>query len=335
MPNSLEFLTAKAVPFRPLFIVYGDDLTLRRLVIGKIRKSILGEGEDDSSIVFQAATASLADVLDAWHTAPLFGERTLVIVEEADSFVSAHRAKLEQLVQSPPEHGCLVLEVKTWTSTTRLARTVPPEAVVQCKTPSNREMPGWCVAWAKQHHGKHLSRTAAQLICDLIEANVGRAIQELEKLATFVGPRPRITEQDVEKLVGGERLQSIWKICDYAAEGNTSAAIGTLVGLLHKGEEPLRIVAALAVQLRRLAQAMRLIEQDYPADEALKRAGTPGFAIAAAKQQLRFMGTKRAGAIYDRLIALQMKLRGGSDVSPAILLERFVLELCRGKHGPR
>ncbi len=57
------------------------------------------------------------------------------IVEEADAFVSEHRAELEDYV-ARPANGVLVLDVKTWAANTRLAKAVAVSGrTIECVAP--------------------------------------------------------------------------------------------------------------------------------------------------------------------------------------------------------
>ena len=73
---------------------------------------------------FPGPQTDLADMLDELFTLPFFSKRRLVIVEDADTFVTKHRKDLEAYVEKPSASGILVLQVKQWTSTTRLAKLV-------------------------------------------------------------------------------------------------------------------------------------------------------------------------------------------------------------------
>ena len=128
--------------------------------------------------------------------------------------------------------------------------------------------------------------------------------QELHKLASYVGKRSRIEPADVDRLVGNSRAEIIWKIFDAIAAGNVKDALTILHRLFDQGEEPMRILGAFGMQLRRLAQADRLMGQGLPAATALEQAGVSPFGIKSAEQQLRHLGRQR----LDRLIRFFLRL---------------------------
>src|SRR5205085_1574249 len=122
--HAIEFLKDPAkVPLKSVYAVHGDDAFLRRETLQEIRRAALpGEDEELSVSRFTGDSATLADVIDELCTLPFFSRRRIVIVEGADPFITAHRKELEEYVEKPSSSGVLVLSVKTWTSTTRLAK---------------------------------------------------------------------------------------------------------------------------------------------------------------------------------------------------------------------
>ena len=105
--HAVEYLAQpEKYPARPVSVVFGDDAFLRRQSLLKLREAVLGGGEDDFSLtVFNGREVQLRDVLDELATVAMFGGKRLVVVEEAEDFISAHRAALEDYVARPSPHG--------------------------------------------------------------------------------------------------------------------------------------------------------------------------------------------------------------------------------------
>ena len=90
----------------------------------------------------------------------------------------------------------------------------------------------------------------------------------------------------------------------------------------------MRLVGAFGSQLRKLAQAARLVTaQKLPIPAALAQVGIPPFGARSAEQQLKHFGRHRALRIYDLLLELNLDLRGNSPLPVTTLLERFLLRL--------
>jgi DNA polymerase-3 subunit delta len=313
-----------------LYVVHGDEEFLKRQAMRALRTLVVGPEPDDGSIsTYTGDSATFAAVHDELETLPFFSPRRLVIVENADPFVSLYRGNLEKAVGKLPERATLVLEVRTWAANTRLAKLVPPAATLVCKAPAAYRMPEWCVRWAAARHDKQLGTQAAALLVDLVGPEMGLLDQELLKLAIFVGSRQQIETADVDKLVGSSRAESTWKIFDAIGEGRSADALALLDRLFDQGEEPLRILGAFSMQLRRLAQAARQHQRGAPLSAALQEAGVPPFGIRACEQQLKHLGPRRASRLYDWLLEADFGLKGGSPLPPRTLLERLVVRLAR------
>jgi DNA polymerase-3 subunit delta len=329
--DSLAFLEgAGRSRLLPIYVLHGDEDFLKRRALEALRTLILGaEGEAFGLSTHAGDKATLAAVQDELQTPPFLGERRLVIVENADPFVTRFRAALETYTAKPAAHAVLVLEVRSWPASTKLAKLLSGDATIVCKAPPAYKLPDWCVAWVAAQHAKQLAAPAARLLVDLVGADMGLLDQELTKLAIYVGTADRIEAGDVDKLVGSSRAENTWKIFDAIAAGQSAEALAILERLLDQGEEPIRILGAFSLQLRRLAQAARLCEQGAPLSVALEQVGIPPFGRKSSEQQLRHLGRRRADRLYDWLLEVDLGLKGSSQLPPRIVLERLVILLAR------
>jgi DNA polymerase-3 subunit delta len=327
--DSNTFLdSARPEPPQPVYVVHGDEDFLKRQVLCRLRERILGSGDDEFGLSTVAGDeASFADVQDELHTLPLVGERRLVIVENADPFVTEHRAALEKYVAEPAARGVLVLHVNSWPSNTRLAKLLGSNATIACNALHPSGLPNWCVTWCASRYQKQLTPAAARLLVDLVGAEMGLLDQELAKLATYVGEEQGIDEGDVDRLVGSSRAENAWKIFDAIAAGQPGAALAILDRVLEEGEEPIGILGALSWQLRRLAQAARLTQPGRPLRVALQQVGIHPYRVSGAEQQLRHLGRRRAYRLFDWLLETDLGLKGASPLPPRTQLERLVARL--------
>jgi DNA polymerase-3 subunit delta len=325
--DSLAFLKSTAA-IGPLYVLFGDEAFLKRQALLALRARALGPDADDQTMATHAGDkATFAAVYDELQTVPFFAPRRIVVVEGADPFVTRYRAQLEKNIDRLPPSGVLVLDVKTWAANTRLAKMVASAATIVCKAAPAYKLAPWCVEWAAAQHQKQLTSPAAGLLVDLVGAEMGLLDQEILKLAIYVGERKRIDVADVDRLVGNNRAESTWKVFDALGAGQPAEALAILDRALDQGEEPLKIIGAFSMQLRRLAQAARLATQGTNLRAALAQAGIPPFAVDSAEKQLRHLTRRRALRLYDQLLEVNMDVRGGSPLPERTILERFLLRL--------
>jgi DNA polymerase-3 subunit delta len=317
--------------------VYGDDAFLKSEVLIAVRGQVLeGEEGEFGLTTFTGREVRLREVYDALATVSLFGAgRRLVIIEDADPFVSEFRGELEDYV-AKPARGVLVLEVKTWPSNTRLAKAVAGSGLaIQCDSPNERQIKSWLTKRATSEHQVRLEAAAADALVELVPPELGILVQEVTKLTLLAGESRTIDVKLVRENVGGWRARATWDMVDAAADGRAADALSQLDRLIASGEKPHGLLPQMASSLRRFAAAIELIEaaeadrRRLPARDALAQAGVLPFKLADAERQLRQIGRRRARLLTQWLLAADLAVKGhhSADDRARIELERLIVQL--------
>lgn len=310
-------------------VLFGDERFLRQLAMEQLRQT-LAEGREDVQLTTFNADTPWRDVNDELSTGSLFGGggRRLVLIEDADDFVSTYRQKLEDYVAKPKSSAALILAVDSWAANTKLykavdhsgfqvACSVPIRPNSRNKDPDLPKLSKWIVARAKSVHKIALEAAAADELVQILGPELGIIEQDLAKLALYVPAGGKVTVTHVKEIVGGWRMRTAWQMMDDVAAGKASAALEEFDHLLRSGSEPIAIFAQVSYVLRRFAAATRIVEQQrrakQPANlsEAAKLAGFRAFPeeLKKAEQQLRQLTAARAGKLYQWLIETDLALK--------------------------
>jgi DNA polymerase-3 subunit delta len=327
--RALEWLRdPSGQPRKPVYIVYGDDIYLRRESVGAIVRAVLGAEAGEMAVRrFEGNSATLADVMDELQTLPFFAKRRVVFIEEADPFITRNRQELESYVESPSGTGVLALLVKAWPSNTKLYRQVAVVGVaLDCNAPGEKELLPWLVHHAALHEAQ-LDADAARLLVELVGAEVGLLAAEVEKLAVSVGEVGRIRRADVARTVEAGRIETIWKVLDAATTGQGAQAISDLDNLLASGEQPIKILAALTSSLIKTHHAGRLRAARLSIEEACRLAGIRDFAIDKTRRQHAHLGPGRVDRLPAILLKADLDLKGNSQLDPRVILEELLVQL--------
>jgi DNA polymerase III subunit delta len=321
-------------PLRPVYTVFGSDTYLIRESVNGIVRVVFPEPDGETAMSrFPGAQAELADVLDELFTLPFFSRRRLVVVEEADTFVTKHRKDLESYVEKPSASGTLLLQVKQWTSTTKLAKLVEKTGLsIDCSALRDRDTSktvAWLVQYAKNRCDAHLDSGAASLLVELAGLEVGILAAEVEKLAVYAGGTRRIERGDVARMVGAGRVETIWKALDAATTGQAAEALVHLDNLLGAGEVPTPMLAAMSASLIKIHHAGRLRAARLNLDEACKIAGIPSFALDKTRKQHAHLGPRRVDRLPAMLLKADLDLKGGTALDPRVVLELLLVDLSR------
>jgi DNA polymerase-3 subunit delta len=335
--DALAYLDKAAKSKRqPVYVLVGDEDFLKRRCRDAILSLVLGDADPAFAVtVYPGEKLDFSAVRNDLDTLPFLSPARVVVVDAADPFVTAHREALEQYVQKPSKIGVLVLDVKTFPETTRLAKALPDSAKLVCKAPPGLKLPDWVVGWSRARHGRAIAPDAAALLIDLVGPQLGLLDQELEKLAVAVGDKRAIGPEDVDTFVGRSRAANVFQILNAIAEGEPAAALTILGELFEEGEDALVILGPLTFQLRKLAAAGRLVGQGQSLGSAMDDAGVPKWPAArqAFEQQLRHLGRRRLDRLTEWLIEVNLGLKGGSPLPPRLQLERLLVKLARPREA--
>jgi DNA polymerase-3 subunit delta len=148
---------------------------------------------------------------------------------------------------------------------------------------------------------------------------------EIQKLASYVQGRGRITTADVEELVVAARKNTVWQLAEMLATRRRDAALDFLDNLLREGEEPIGLVGVLAWMYRKLIEA-----RDLPAGTSgFQAARTLGMRPDAAEAAVRNAHRIPKQDLINGVIALaeadnQLK---SANPNPRALMEFLIVRL--------
>jgi DNA polymerase-3 subunit delta len=327
--DAIDFLgkTRRGVP-QPVYVLTGDEEFLKLQVRAALTPYLLDDADPSFALTAYAGDqADWSTIRGELQTLPFLAPRRVVIIEQADDFVSERRSQLEKYV-SQPSPGVMILDVRSWPSNTKLARAIPDAATIVCKAPKPAQLPAWCIQRANTAYGKKLAESAARLLTDLIEPSLGVLDQELAKLAVYVGSAAAISTNDVDALVGRSRGAETFKIFDAIGQGKAAEALAMLQQLLADGEHPIKLLGAFSWQLRKLAKAGRLMHDGMSMAQALSDVGAQ-FNMASWQQQIKHLGRRRLEKLYDWLIEVDLGMKGSSPLDEGAQLERLLVRLAR------
>jgi DNA polymerase III subunit delta len=331
--DALAFINKNGkVKRQPYYVLSGDEDFLKRRVLAVLTTLVLGDADPEYALTtFPGDKTDFSTVRNELDSVSVFSDRRLVVIDQADPFVTKFRPQLEAYVAEPSEAGVLVLDVKSFPATTKLAKAVPDAANIVCKGPPEYRLPLWSVDWCQTQHGTKLTTPAAQMLVELVGPAMGVIDQELQKLKDFVGERPVIDVPDVDELTGRSRGANVFKIMDAVGDGQPAAALKILGELFEEGEEPLRLLGALGSQLRKLARAARMTRQGVNLEEAMTKSGVAAWPQArdSARRQMKHLGLNRLDRIYDWLLETDSGLKGASPLPDQLQIERLIVRLAR------
>jgi DNA polymerase III subunit delta len=273
---------------KPVYALVGNDPYLQ---LRELRRLLAEFGGDVDRVDIDGERASLADVQDELRCFAMFGGRKIVVVRDADKFISTFRGEMEAFLAAPPDSATLVLRMDSLPATQRIHKVIAKVGqIVPCEPPKDRDLPAWIMRHAKEAHGLTLQAGVAAQLADLIGVDLGRIDNELAKLA-LMSEKNVVTPETIRQGVAFQREQAMWKMTDPLNDGDVREALRRWRQLLEiDPSSEFKAFTWLMLWVQRLARA-----------HALAKKRTPPFAIA---KELRIWPADSVGPLLklaDRL----------------------------------
>lgn len=281
---------------KPIYALVGSESFLQLQHLSEILALIPDAQRSD----FDGEKAELADVLDDLRSFAMFGGAKVVVVRNADEFITRFRSQLEDYAGHPSSSATLVLRLNSLPANQRIHKLiVKVGAIENCNPPKGRELPQWIIRQAKSAHGVTLTPDAAGMLAELIGDDMGRLDTELAKLAIACDGQ-KVDASDVSSAVSFQREREMYDMTNELAAGRAANALRRWRELLASDSSAeFRAVTWLVMWLENVRKAL-----------AMKRQGSNDFSICTA---LRIWPRESHSAFMKTAVAM-----GEAGVSRAL-----------------
>lgn len=314
---------------KPIYVLYGNDEFLLDAHRKEILSAVLGDADPQLALaLFDGPDVELATVLDELRTLPFLASYRVVLIRDADSFVTANRDALEKFLdKSPPSTASLILVVSSWKSNMRLYKLVEKIGVAyNCSLDDSESLERRIGAFASKR-GKKVSREAMDLLAQCVGRDLATLEQEIEKLSLYAGDRATIEAGDVAALVSATAGPGSFDLTNALTRGDVKGALGALGGMLNVRGDEFKTLGMIAWHLRRALAAQQAMAGGTPVHQALPR--MPFSEQEAFKAYLQRRPSAKLQTDFRRLLAADLAMKtGAADAKGA--MEDLVLALCQG-----
>lgn len=203
----------KKKKFKPIYWLEGEEDYYIDRVVDHAEHHILDESQAGFNLtVFYGRDADWASVVNACRRYPMFAERQVVILKEAQQMKDVE--KLEPYVENPSPSTVFVVSYKDKKLDARkkFAKTVKEKGVlITTKKMYDRELPEWTKDMV-QSKGLTITPKGLALLVDHIGNDLTRIENEIDKISVNLGKRTGITEDDIENFIGVSKEFNIFEL---------------------------------------------------------------------------------------------------------------------------
>lgn len=307
--------------FKPVYLLMGDEPYYVDMVCDAVVEHCLDESEKDfNQTICYGADVTADAVITAARRYPMFAERQLVVVKEAQMMKGLE--ELAVYCQNPLESTVLVIAMHGASADKRksLYKTVSKMGVVvESQALRDYDMPRW-IPMYYQSRGLQIAPDAAALLAEHAGTDLNKIAIETDKmLKNLPEGTVQVTASDIEKNVGISRQFSIFELTKELSFRNSAKAlrIAAYIGSAAKFALPMAVSALYTHFYRILKYNALLMSDPRPAnDQKAKVLGVNPFFFSEYDTAVRNYPVRKCMAIIALLKEYDYKGKGG-DVGEA------------------
>ena len=313
--------------FSPVYLLMGDEPFYVDMVCDAVLDHCLDESEKDfNQTVCYGADVDADAVITAARRYPMFAERQLVVVKEAQMMKS-----LEDLAiycQNPLESTVLVIAMHGSSADKRksLYKTVSKMGtVVDSATLRDYEMPKW-ISMFYRTKGLNIAPDAAALLAEHAGTDLNKIAIETEKmLKNLPEGVTEVSVSDIEKNVGISRQFSIFELTKELSLKNSAKAlrIAAYLGSSAKFAMPMAVSALYTHFYRILKYNALLMKTQRPTNEQKSKVlGVNPYFFSEYDTAVRNYPLTKCMSVISLLKDYDYKGKGGDvgEATPAELM---------------
>ncbi|MEA4894020.1 MAG: DNA polymerase III subunit delta [Oscillospiraceae bacterium] len=270
-----------------LYMLWGAEDYLRESFFEEIKKLCLdGGGADFNHHRLQSAPLDLRKLSEAVDTVPFMGERTLIELRgfEVNSVKDDDAERLKNIVSDIPEYSTLVLLLPIgYEPDGRLAavKTIKKlGSAIEFTTQPQSLLINW-ISRRFAALGKNIGRAECEKLIFTSGELMTRLIPEIDKIAAYANSGT-VTVSDIDKTAQRIPEASVFEMTDRLSEKDFDRAAQLMAELLESGEHPIKILAMIGFQMRRLYTARVALNGGLGRDFVMESCGI-GYAFLADK----------------------------------------------------
>lgn len=216
----------KKKEFKPVYWLEGDEEYFIDKAINYAEHHILTESEASFNLsVFYGRDTSWTDVINACRRYPMFAERQVVLLKEAQQMRDVE--KLESYIENPLGSTVFIVAYKEKKVDGRfkLAKLLKQKAVlITTKKIYDSQLPEWTQELLRSKQ-LSISPKGLALLVDHIGNDLTRIENEIEKISINLGKRKTITEEDIEEFVGVSKDFNVFELQSALARKDLAKSI--------------------------------------------------------------------------------------------------------------
>ncbi|WP_040228872.1 DNA polymerase III subunit delta [Bhargavaea cecembensis] len=302
----------------PVYLISGTELYFFDETVRRIKEA-MPEAADSELSIFDLEETPVEAVIEEADTVPFFSDRKLLIAKNAGFLKASDKSKekvvhdLERLsnwLDHPPESAVTVFlaPYEKLDARKKIVKQFRKQAVcleAEALKPHDLE------TWVKQEAARCGSRITDDAVRTLISRGGDDLLKlgnEMEKLVLYADGG-EIDVVTVNLLIAKTPEDDAFKLLDAFMAGRTGEALSIYRDLLRNREEPIRLNALLANQVRLMIQVGALKRKGYQQHQIAKQLKVHPYRVKLILDNHRMTDESRLLEVLARLAEADLRLK--------------------------
>ncbi|RMF48131.1 MAG: DNA polymerase III subunit delta, partial [Deltaproteobacteria bacterium] len=274
------------------------------------------------------------DILEQIQTLPVFADRRLVVVRDAEQLGTADLDQLLPVIKEPVPECVLVLVAGKIDKRRRFWQEIGKKgAMVEFRPLYANQIPAH-VEQTVSAQGWRLTPGALELFCRRVGTNLQELHGELDKLRAYIGERNSADVDDVEAVISRVTEEGVFDLAHAIGRGQAGQALTLLGQLIETGEAPVFILAMITRHFRQLWAASLALERGVDRRQLASELRINPYFVDGLVAQARHFPPRVFSGLFERLLEVDLQLKSSGGY-PRTLLEQLVLELAGLRGGKK
>lgn len=325
----------KGENLKPVMYLYGDEQFLIDLIQEEIEKLVPDSQKDFNFDLFYGSEATPEKVVGIARSYPMMADKRVLIIREFQKIKTSDGGSIQDFTeyfQNPNPTTLLCLIDEKFPDKRR-----NPGKYLNSKEAGNHSgiyeftkvhedsLPAWIIDWANHSHKMKINPAAAQLLAQLVGADLNLLSTEIEKLCTFVDTSREIGTEHVKKITESYREYSIIELKEAVISRNLHKALLIAEQMLQSNNnntaEVIKTVGFFYSVFCNIWQICRLREKGLSKQEAETELGINSYIFNLQYREASNFSLAEMPQVFEALLDADSAIKGFSTLdTPTIFL---------------
>lgn len=265
--NTKDIITSwKKKKFAPFYWFEGDEPYFIDSLVNYAEHELLTPEEASFNLrIFYGKDANWADILNACRKYPMFSDKQIVLLKEAQVMPDKDLEKLEPYFKEPLGSTIFIVSYKGKGIDKRksISKTLAKSGnLVEFKKFHDSKVPAWIDSYLSSK-GLQMTSKGVSLLFDHIGNDLGRIANEIGKLEVNLKGKSTLDEDDIEKYIGISKEYNIFELSAAIAYRNLPKAV-RILNYIEANPKPFPLQLTLPALYSGISRAYIAFEKSDP-----------------------------------------------------------------------